>query len=151
MNKGMNGRPIDFELSRSDKVKYTNYTQKAISGIQECTPLSNLFFDQVNIDALQEGIRYSVFKKSCGKSIIDKQDQDQLLIVMRSIYLQYSINLKIEIIEQVKILNARVLDYCVKEIMSEMNMYTKYLQDRELIPVGFNPISTSVAGTKNYN
>lgn len=151
MNKGMNGRPLDFELSRDDKVKYTNHAQKAITGIQESTPLSKLFFDQINIDALQEAIRYSVYKKSCNNAIIDKQDQDQLLIVMRSIYLQYSINLKIEIIEQIKILNSRVLDYCVKEIMSQMTMYTTYLKDRETIPVGFNPISTSIAGTKNFS
>lgn len=150
MDKGINGRPLDFEFSRSDKKKYSNFTQPAITGIQEKSALSDLFFDQVNINALQQGIRYSVYKKTCGKNIIKNQDQDQLLIVMRSIYLQYSINLNIEIIEQIKILNSRVLDYCVKEIVSEINMYNKYLQDRDTIPVFSNPISTSKSGTKNY-
>ena len=150
MDKGLNGRPIDFELSRSDNKSHSNFTQSAITAIQERTPLSDLFFDQININALQQGIRYSVYKKSCGKHVIANQNQDQLLIIMRSIYLQYSINLSVEIIEQIKILNSRVLDYCVKEIISELNMYNKYLQDIQTIPTMINPISTSKSGTKNY-
>ena len=148
----MNGRPINFELHSNvfGGKQYTNFTQKAITGIQERTPVSDLFFDIVNIKALQHGIRYSVYKKTCGKNVINDQNEDQLLIVMRSIYLQYCKNLRIEIVEQVKLLNARVLAYCVNQIVSELEMYNKYLVDRETIPVSFNPISTSKAGTRNY-
>lgn len=120
-----------------------------IKNFHEKNALNDLFFDKVNIDALQQGIRYNVYRGTCNKHIIDKQDERQLLIVMRSIYLQHSNNLDFEILEQVRILNAKVLDYCVKKIINELKMYEKYLKDRDTISVFTNPISTSKAGLKN--
>lgn len=146
----MNGRPIEFELSREDKKEYTNFSGKAVGSFHETTKLSTLFFDKINIDALQHGIRYGVYKKTCGKQLIDNQDTKNLLIVMRSIYLQYSINLDVELLEQIKDLNSKVLDFTINKIIGEINMYSKYLKDMDTISYRTNPINTNNAGTKNY-
>ena len=54
------------------------------------SPLANMFFSNLNIKSIQEQLRYQVWLKSDKKYVIGYQDQHQLLIVMRSIYLQYS-------------------------------------------------------------
>lgn len=120
-----------------------------VKNFHETNTLNDLFFDRVNIDALQQAIRYNVYKGTCQKYTIDKQDETQLLIVMRSIYLQYSNNLDFEILEQIKTLNSKVLEYCVKKIIQELKMHEKYLNDRDTISVFSNPISTSKAGLRN--
>ena len=53
--------------------------------------LSELYFSQSNIDLIQELIIEGVFKISGGTKIC-KQSEDEILIVMRSIYLQYGKN-----------------------------------------------------------
>jgi len=120
-----------------------------VKNIHEKNQLNDLFFDKVNIEALQHGIRYLVYNATCKKHIIGNQDERQLLLVMRSIYLQYSYNLDFELLEQVKTLNSKVLDYCVDKIVSELKMYDKYLSDINTISIPSNPISTNKSGLKN--
>jgi hypothetical protein len=147
----MNGRPIEFELTREDKKEYTNFSGKAIGSFHETTKLNVLFFDKINIDALQHGIRYGVHKKTCGKHLIGNQDTKHLLIIMRSIYLQYSLNLEVELLEQIRYLNSKVLDFTINKIVGEINMYSKYLEDIDKISFrATNPINTNNVGTKNY-
>ena len=55
-----------------------------------------------------------VFKTSGNR--IGRQSDTELQIIMRSIYLQYSENNNCNIISQVKVLNKKVLDYCVEKI-----------------------------------
>lgn len=117
------------------------------------TPLSELFFSQTNIDALQHGIRYTVYKKTCGIKeggyTIGNQSEDELKIIMRGIFLQYAKNLPFNILEQVRELNARVIMYAVPRIIDEIKMYMKYKQDVSKLPEPMERgISTSLAGTK---
>ena len=97
--------------------------------------VSSLFFSRHNIDTLQSAIRYSVYKRSQNKHIIDNQSENDLMVVMRSIYLQYSKNLPYDIIEQVKRLNSMVLDYCVPNILREVNQYHNYTNDISSLPI----------------
>lgn len=99
------------------------------------TPLSRVFFSRVNIDALQEGIRYRVYVETQGRHVIDRQSDQELFTVMRSIYLQYARNDPRNIIGQVRQLNALVLDYCVRTVVSELGMYMRYLHDISHMPV----------------
>ena len=57
------------------------------------------------------------------------QDQDELQIIMRSIYLENSKNLPNNIPEQVNALNQLVLQYAVPQIYSSLTSYTKYMHD----------------------
>jgi Family of unknown function (DUF5761) len=109
--------------------------QEAIKSVHSKNEVSDLFFSRKNIEALQEGIRYMVFKKSCGKHTIDKQSETDLVVVMRSVYLQYGEFRPYGLLEQVKDLNARVLEYCVPKILEEIKLYMYYRKDISQLPV----------------
>lgn len=112
-------------------------------------PLSDIFLSQQNIDALQEGIRYRVYVKSGNKHVIGRQSDVDLKIVMRSVYIQHSKNKSFDILGQVRDLNAIVLDYCVNQIMGEINMYVRFRADQQSIPEPFaRSENVSSAGTR---
>tara|TARA_Y100000389_G_C17050475_1_gene312509 strand:- start:73 stop:552 length:480 start_codon:yes stop_codon:yes gene_type:complete len=115
--------------------QYNNhdFQKQGIKNIHVENKVSSLFFSRHNIDTLQSGIRYSVYKRS--KHIIDNQSENDLMVIMRSIYLQYSKNLPYDIVEQVKRLNSMVLDYCVPNILREVNQYNNYTNDISSLPI----------------
>jgi len=114
---------VDYE--HIDTIKYTH----------EKTPVACLFFSKKNVDALQIGMRNMVLDRSKGRFNIGRQSDRELLIVMRSIYLTYGLNLSYEVVEQVRALNKRVLDYCVKEVLVEAEKYVQYKNDVANLPV----------------
>lgn len=133
--------------------KQTAFRNEALKGnLHTSTQLSDVFFSQQNIDALQQGIRYLVNKKSCGKHTISNQSEDELKIVMRAMFLKHSKNLPYGTLEQVREINGFVLEYCVKEILSEIDMNLKYKQDISTLPVpldyGRNESLTGTRGTR---
>ena len=111
--------------------------------------VSELFFSPLNIRALQQGIRYRVYVASSGTHIIANQSEEELMIIMRSLYIDYSKNLPFDYVGQVKSLNARVIDYAVPRIVEEANMRTHYLKDINT-PLGvMEPaVATSVVGSR---
>lgn len=115
--------------------------------------LAKLYFSTKNIDLVQEKIKKVVYIATTGKINIDRQSDDELLIVMRSIYLQFGQNCDINLIEQVKALNDHVVKYCAKNITTNMSMYLKYLSDmKNTSRIMSYPQSTNIAGDKtNYN
>lgn len=117
--------------------QYNNhdFQKQGIKNIHVENKVSSLFFSRHNIDTLQSGIRYSVYKRSQNKHIIDNQSENDLMVIMRSIYLQYSKNLPYDIVEQVKRLNSMVLDYCVPNILREVNQYNNYKNDIGSLPI----------------
>jgi hypothetical protein len=138
-----------FKNTQETNNGYDSFEQEALRGNTTSTALSDLYFSQKNVDALQEGIRYMVYVKSGEKHIIDKQSDTDLKIVMRSVFLEYGRNLPFDIVGQVRDLNAKVLDFCVNRILEEINMYIHYRVD---ISTNYVPLprseNTSSAGTK---
>jgi hypothetical protein len=122
---------------------------EATKGIHEADAIANKFFSQDNIEALQHGIRYGVYKKSGGKHVIDNQSEDELKIIMRGIYLDHTSSRIFEINDEIKRLNSNVLDYCIPRILQEIEMYMKYLHDStNSLTYMSHAESTSVKGTK---
>lgn len=125
-----------------------NYNE-ALKGTISSNPLSKLFFSAQNIEALQQGIRYLVYTKSCNKHVIDRQSEEDLRIVMRSVYLQNAKHQPDNIQEQVKELNTIVLRWCVPKILNEIDAYMQYRSEISKNPI---PIERSkndnVYGTK---
>ena len=111
-----------------------SYANEAITNIHVQNDISSIYFSQVNIDVLQDAIRHNVYKASCGKHVIDRQSDNDLKIVMRSIYLDYAEHKAYNILEQVKVLNSRVIDFCVPKIMQEIGMYIYYKNDISKLP-----------------
>jgi hypothetical protein len=116
------------------------FQAEALRGILQHNPLAHVFFSHENIEKLQQNIRYIVWIKSCKKHIIDRQSDEQLKIIMRSIYLQHSKNQPLNITAQVDELNIKVLHFCVPKILSEIEGYLSY---RKHIEEGYAPMPRS--------
>ena len=139
----MNNGRVDT-LNGDNFAMYSLYQEKrpsetahfeAIKSIHVRNELSDIFFSRMNIDYIQEAIRYLVFEKSCGKHVIDKQSETELIIVMRSIYLQYGQNRLSKLNDHVRDLNTQVLNFCVPKIIQEINIYLRYRKDISALPV----------------
>lgn len=115
-------------------------------GLWTKSKLSEAFFSQENIQTLQNGIRAGVFDLSNGQYVIGPQDCDTLKIIMRSIFLQYSVNKPTNINEQVHELNKLVLNYSVQQVYSEAQGYLKYVNDVSTLVI---PIDHPVMVSKN--
>ena len=63
-----------------------------LKGIQTSTPLSKAFFSTQNISALHTKIRYQVWLNTNKQHVIGNQSNEELVLIMRSMYLQYSQN-----------------------------------------------------------
>jgi hypothetical protein len=138
----------DYKMSQD--VKKTAYNMEALrTSNRDEDAVSQLFFSQKNINALQQGIRYMVFKKTCGRFTIDNQSENELKQIMRAMYLEHCRHLPFEVVEQVRTLNAYVIDYAVPRITGELELYMTYRKDISSLPVPLERAqNTSVAGTK---
>ena len=116
-----------FELFESLEVK--NNTKYTNTGNQQSTKLSDSYFSQTNIDHLQNSIIRQIYKKTDGKYKIVKQSEDELVIVMKSIYLQNGRNNDNDIQLQIAELNKLVLSYCVDNVYTNLLQYVKYIDD----------------------
>ena len=91
--------------------------------------VSVLFFSSKNLAALQHGIRYGVYKASAGKHVVGNQDETVLRVIMRSIYLTHAVNLPYGVVDQVRDLNRRVLDYAISVVLTAVTAHERYAQD----------------------
>ena len=143
MNKKNNGR-IDIKSPNTnnlfkmyDKMPVNQCTtfRDPTEGLWTQTPLSQAFFSHQNILIIQNGIRAGVYKMSNQQYLIAPQDCDSLKIIMRSVFLQHSLNKPNEYQSQIIELNKIVLDYCVKQVYSEAQGYVKYIDDASTLVV----------------
>ena len=68
---------------------------------------------------------------------------------MRSIYLQYCKHRQYNIVEQVKDLNSKVINYAVPNVLVELNQYIAYKKDASSLPIPLEHAKyVSSAGTK---
>lgn len=124
-----------YSLFQNGNGKMTEFATEAIQGIHTKTALSDLFFSQTNVDALQLGIRNLVANKTDNEFIIGNQSEVELQVVMRAIYLSDAKHLPYDIVGQVRVLNSKVLDYCVPRILEEIRMFNHYKSDVSKLPM----------------
>ena len=120
-----NTKPFNLyeNLNISNKNKYNK------TGNQQESKLSVLNFSQSNIDYLQNEIIRQIYKKTDGKYTIVKQNEDELVIVMKSIFLQNARNNDSDLKYQIDELNKLVLNYCVDNVYINLLQYVKYIND----------------------
>jgi hypothetical protein len=125
------GPNLDIRFALSDRIPTNNITafKDAMTGNWYNTALSDAFFSAKNIQMLQNGIRVGVYQRSNGQYIIGEQSNDELKIIMRSIFLQNSKNQPTGIAGQISELNRLVLEYCVPHLFVEADGYMKYKND----------------------
>lgn len=113
----------------------------------EDTPLNKLFFSQGNIDQLQDAIRVAVRQMVGGD--IDRQSDSDLLLIMRSYYLQYAQNVPTRVAEELAELNDRVISFASNRIAVEVEAYRYYRKDILDFPAPIaNPMDVKIYGTR---
>ncbi len=138
-----------FETKNNRPIVQKNFQQELLYGIQETSQLNQLFFSRKNLDLIQDMIRYKVYKKSNDKYIIGKQSSVEVQIVMRSMYLQQSLNMPTNIKEQIVYLNNLVVDWCVEKILPEVEQHIGYIRDISYYPMPIDlPKNLSQKGTR---
>lgn len=140
-----------FQLFENPGVNYNDVTsyRGAMTGNWNDTRLSDLYFSAENIQIVQNGIRAGVYQMSKGRFNVAPQDETNLKIIMRSIFLQYSKNLNQDIPGQIKALNNKVLEYCVPEVHNEAASYIKYKHDVSTLAVPeARPVFANNKGSK---
>lgn len=101
----------------------------AMKHVLQNTQLSVLFFSAKNIELIENAIKAGVYEMSNRTHIIDTQDRDQLYVIMRATFLQYSLNQPDNITRQIEVLNSRIVSYCVPKIYNEIQSYIQYKKD----------------------
>jgi hypothetical protein len=140
--------PLYEEKNTNNKL----FRSEAVSATLETTRLQTVFFSEKNIEVLQKLIAYHVWVQSNKRHRIGRQDDNQLKIVMKSVYLTYGKNQDHDILGQVKQLNSYVLDFCVPEVLSNVEQYLSYKQRVSNLPVPLElPKYTAKAGTRTHN
>lgn len=136
-------------LYQSNNSALKNINNQYLSHTYNETKEQRLFFSKENIENLQKLLQYHVWIQSGKKHVIGNQDIDQLLVIMKSIYLQYGTNYEPDAIRQVKRLNSFVLDYSVPNILSNIEMNSTYKKAVSNIPRPMElPKYISSAGTR---
>ena len=130
----------------NEPVIFNNRREYSLKGIIQETPMSNLFFSDMNIQVIQWTIRYQVFQSKNKR--ISYQSQNELFVIMRSIYLQYAnsiVNSK-DMLENIKTLNKMVVDYTVKNVSDQLDQYDNYIEKISSAPI---PLAHPVYENKN--
>ena len=129
----------------------TTYVNSLIGNMQD-NILTKVYFSPENVKIVQNGIRAGVYSLSNKEHIIHEQDENELIIIMRSVYLQHGLNEDNNIKKQVEALNQLVLKYAIPQIYSELEGYIKYQRDSGSLAVPMaHPKATYTGNQLEYN
>lgn len=120
----------------------------------EMSKVALLFFSDENLELINKELILRIFDYTNNKVKIPFQSKNDMLLVMRYIYVSYAKNLEKDIKKQVYKLNCGVINELFPKLVSEVKSYMLYLeeiernekQDRKINDL---PISTKLTrGTK---
>jgi len=105
------------------------------------------FFSDENIQTLQNGIRFGVYKKSKEQYVIGEQPLDALMTIMRAtfILLNNSTFAQRPPSDQVAALNHSVLEYAVPQVYGEAQAQLGFLRD---VDAPLMPMSLPIQATR---
>lgn len=141
---------LNYEIDNNYQgVDLNNFKGDAIKGNFNKNCLNDVFFSDDNIEALQIGMRNMVSNATEGREVIGRQSDIELKIIMKAIYLEYGKNLNDNILDQVKDLNKKVLDYAVPRILVQIKQYKTYVRDASSVHVPMDrSVNVSNKGSK---
>tara|TARA_Y100000389_G_C17180516_1_gene373727 strand:- start:11 stop:529 length:519 start_codon:yes stop_codon:yes gene_type:complete len=132
--------------NKLNPIMFDNHGEYSLKGIIEQTPISSIFFSAMNVNGIQSTIRYRIFKKN--NVTISQQSENELFIVMRSIYLQFgnSFVLSDDIVSEIRKLNEKVIEYCFNNVEEQLKQYQGYKQKISNLPI---PLEHPIYDNKN--
>ena len=139
-----------FLFLQEHRKNYINMSPTALKGIQTESELSKLFFSDENFKRLQRMIKQEIFKRTHGEFRLDvDQEQRDLFLVMRSVYMEHARFLPNEIVRQVKRLNDKVVSEVSAPMLTEIRQEYGYLKEinKPLQPIP-RPMNVGHAGRR---
>ena len=153
LNKSYGQNDINMGFEKTQEYSPHNTTSLAntvLKGFIEPNEISILFFSNDNIKRIQKKIKLAVYNESEGKFKLDEdQDENDLIIVMRYIYLEKCKNLPNNVVRQVKILNEQTVEYILPDLITNIKQYYGYIKDitTPLMPMD-RPLNVNRAGRR---
>lgn len=146
----MGRQQYNYYQEDDPRIPYTE-NRLIVQGQLERTTLNQLYFSKQNIERLQHMIKRSVYERSGNKYIIGPQEENELLVIMQSIYYSKGRNLDCDFANQITELNTLVTNECTPKIISGIEQYYGYIRDASQLYM-YNPIerplNMSSAGTR---
>lgn len=151
-NKDYKNNNVEGYYEKYQQSNTVNYdrARQATQGFFSKNHITIVFFSDENIKRIQKKIKEEIYKKTKGQYVLDEdQDESDLTIVMRAVYLDKCKNLPGQAIRQVKLLNDQVVDYIVPDMISNIKQYFGYIKDinQPLIPM-MRPMNVNNAGRR---
>jgi hypothetical protein len=113
------------------------------------TPLNTVFFSQSNVANLQQKIHDAVLAMSKGEYNLSPQSEADLMLIMRSYYLQYGENNPNNVATELDDLNNRVVAFAANRIMVEVVAYKRFRKDILDFPEPIaRPMDMQIYGTR---
>jgi hypothetical protein len=136
-----------YDESFSKQRKY----EKILCGTQSQSPFSRLYFSNENIEEIQKLLKYHVYLNTDKRHIIGRQSEQELIIIMKSVFLQYSKNPENKecFKKEISRLNSIVVSQSLPYVISNIEQHIGYIKDSsELYSPIDRPTSQSNTGTK---
>jgi hypothetical protein len=140
----------DFNLFTENKNTMDHsFSKNIISNIIEKTRLSNIFFSMTNVNHIKYLLARIIKQRLNYEITPSAQSTEEILTVMRSIYLSNSKNRDDNIKEQIIDLNYAVLLDLYPRTSSNIKHYLLYIRDHGSRPLPLDrPKNHSITGTK---
>lgn len=137
------------ESNYSNYTKYSSSVKRLIN--QQQDELTKFYFSEENIDYIQDRLIEEV--KKIKKVSIGRQSDDELIMIMYSFYnrsLESKINSENnDILTYIGLLNKSVIEECLKQILSGIDMFMYYYKDASELPQELDlPVHTSMKGSR---
>jgi hypothetical protein len=128
----------DYSQSTNNWATENSIQKSLLKGLYQPTPLGELFFSQENIDRIQKMIKFQVFVRTNGKYKLEvEQNESDLLVVMRDIYISCAKNQPYKVIHQVKELNHRTIEKILPDMITMIKQDDEYIKqlDKPIDPI----------------
>jgi hypothetical protein len=123
----------DYRMIDQQKVPDDYVYWDIIKTFQERNPLMDFFFSKKNLDHIQKLVIAMVKHQSGGLYEISRQSDNELLTVMRSIYIKTPTNPYSDAAafkRDICTLNKNVLDWVVPHVLVNVQQYLGYVRDQ---------------------
>ena len=119
----------DYSQSQNNWATENSIQKSLLKGVYQPTPTGELYFSQENINRIQKIIKYEVFVRTNGKYKLQiDQNESDLLVVMRDIYITCSTNMPYKVVHQVKELNHRTIEKILPDMITMIKQDDEYIK-----------------------
>lgn len=143
------GKDEDYELYQTSSNRKYNYSAEVLKGVFEVSKLSETFFSQRNIATLQKKIKLEVYRLTNKKIILEvDQDEKDLVLAMRAIYIEHAKHLETHIAEQINELNTLTVKYILPDMINSIKQHYGLMKDQN---TPLNPIDRPMNSNSGKN